>query len=128
MDFKGNKAIYLQISEYVFERILLDEWPVEEKIPSVRELAASLEVNPNTVARTYELLQVKEIVYNRRGIGIFVSTDAKPKIKALRKHEFLENELPAMFRSIYLLDIDFDSLETRYNNFVDQTFKKDEKE
>ena len=127
MDFKGNKAIYLQISDYVFERILLGQWPVEERIPSVRELAAQLEVNPNTVARTYELLQQKEMVYNRRGIGIFVATDAPDKIKSIRRKTFLETELPEVFRSMYLLDIDLNTFEGLYNTFIDKTFNHEKK-
>lgn len=127
MNFKENKAIYLQISDYVFERILLNQWPAEEKIPSVRELAAKLEVNPNTVARTYERLQTMEIVYNRRGIGIFVASDARDKIKALRRTEFLQGELPEVFRSMYLLNIDLATFETLYKAFVDKTFNHENK-
>lgn len=128
MDFKGNKAIYLQISDYVFEQILLGNWLAEEKIPSVRELAANLEVNPNTVARTYEQLQQKEIVFNRRGIGIFVARDAVAKIKEIRRQEFLEQELQGVFRAIYLLGLDFKDLESRYHQFINKTFKHHEKE
>ena len=52
MDFKDNEAIYLQIAGYVSELILRGKWPPDFKIPSVRELAADLHVNPNTVIRT----------------------------------------------------------------------------
>ena len=52
-----GQAIYLQIADYVCEKVLLKEWLAEDKIPSVRELAVQLEVNPNTVARTYEFLK-----------------------------------------------------------------------
>ncbi len=126
MDFKDNKAIYLQIAEYVFEHILLNQWPINERVPSVRELAATLEVNPNTVARTYELLQNQEIIQNKRGIGFFVNNDAIDKIRAIRKEEFLQNELPVFFRNLYLLDIDINSLTTLYETFVNKTFKDHE--
>ena len=126
MDFKDNKAIYLQIAEYVFEHILLNHWPINERVPSVRELAATLEVNPNTVARTYELLQNQEIIQNKRGIGFFVNNDAIDKIRAIRKEEFLQNELPVFFRNLYLLDIDINSLTTLYETFVNKTFKDHE--
>jgi len=123
MEFRDNKAIYLQIAEYVCEHILLGRWKTEEKIPSVREMAVTLEVNPNTVMRTYELLQTKNIINNKRGIGFFVAEDAGVQVKAYRKVQFMEDELPILFRNIYLLNIEFDELEKRYESFVNETFK-----
>lgn len=127
MDFKDNKAIYLQISDYVFEHILLGRWQAMEKIPSVRELAAALEVNPNTVARTYELLQNQQIIMNKRGIGFFVANDAMDKIRMIRRQEFMDKELPAFFRTIYLLDIDMEQLKHLYETFVNTTFQHENK-
>jgi len=123
MEFRDNKAIYLQIAEYVCEHILLGKWKREEKIPSVREMAVDLEVNPNTVMRTYELLQNKNIINNKRGIGFFVAEDAEKQVKAYRKVQFMEDELPVVFRNVYLLNIGFDELEARYSAFVEETFK-----
>lgn len=51
-----GQAIYLQIVDYVCEKILLDEYQPEDKLPSVREMGMQLEVNPNTVMRAYEVL------------------------------------------------------------------------
>ena len=76
MEFREPQAIYLQIAEYVCEKILLKIWTTDQKIPSVRELAVDLEVNPNTVMRAYEFLQNREIIYNKRGIGFFIKNDA----------------------------------------------------
>jgi len=123
MEFRDNKAIYLQIAAYVCEHILLGKWKVDEKVPSVREMAVSLEVNPNTVMRTYELLQSKNIINNKRGIGFFVAEDALNNVKDYLKTQFIEEELPVVFRNVYLLNIGFDELETRYNTFVKETFK-----
>jgi GntR family transcriptional regulator len=122
MEFTDNKAIYLQIVEYVCERILLGKWKVDEKVPSVREMAVDLEVNPNTVMRTYELLQSKNIINNKRGIGFFLAEDAVANVRNYRKSQFMKDELPAFFRNLYLLNIGFDELQTRYNTFVKETF------
>jgi len=122
MEFSDHKAIYLQIAEYVCEHILLEEWKADQKIPSVREMAVSLGVNPNTVMRTYDLLQSKNIINNKRGIGFFLVDDAIAKVKDYRKTSFIEEELPDMFRNIYLLDIDLEELKTRYQTFVEQNF------
>ncbi len=122
MEFRDNKAIYLQIADYVCEHILLGKWKVDEKVPSVREMAVELEVNPNTVMRTYELLQSKNIINNKRGIGFFVADDAIKQVKDYRKVQFMEDELPVVFRNMYLLNIGFDELQIRYNTFVKENF------
>jgi GntR family transcriptional regulator len=123
MEFRDSQAIYLQIADYLCEQILLGKWPAEERIPSVRELAVLLEVNPNTVMRTCEFLQLREVIINKRGIGYFVAPDAVKKIKLWKKERFLENELPQFFRSIYLLDIDLDELKSHYEKFKKSNFK-----
>ena len=124
MNFTGNQSIYLQITEFVKEQILLNKWQKEEKIPSVRDLAAKLQVNPNTVMRAYDSLQMQGIIYNRRGIGNYVSPDAGKKILAASKEKFLQTELPAIFKNMLLLEIGFDELEHLYKSFVNEHRKK----
>lgn len=122
MEFRDNKAIYLQIAEYVCEHILLGKWKADEKVPSVRELAVEMEVNPNTVMRTYELLQNKNIIINKRGIGFFVDEAAMDNVRNYRKQQFIIDDLPVVFRNIYLLNIGFDELENQYKTFVKENF------
>ncbi len=114
MEFKETQPIYLQIADYVCERILQKVWKPEDRIPSVRELAVLLEVNPNTVMRTYEFLQQKDILSNQRGVGLFVSLDGVKNATDYRRAEFMQKELPAFFRSMTLLQIDPDELETLF--------------
>ena len=128
MEFRDNKAIYLQIAEYVCEHILLGKWKADEKIPSVREMAVDLEVNPNTVMRTYDLLQQRNIINNKRGIGFFVGDEALINVKSYRKAQFMDDELPVVFRNVYLLNIGFDELQSRYNTFVKENFKTEKNE
>ena len=117
MEFRDNKAIYLQIAEFICERILLKQWAVGDKILSVRELAVQLEVNPNTVARTVEFLQQKDIIFTKRGMGYFVSDDAVEKVLAFKKDDFLQNDLPLFFKNIQLLGIDFEELRGRFGDY-----------
>ncbi len=118
MEFRENEAIYLQIAAYVSENILLAVWPAEQKIASVRDLAVELQVNPNTVMRTYEFLQNQGIIYNKRGIGFFVAPEAISKIKAYRKERFLQQDLPLFFKNMYLLEISLADIQNRYDAFV----------
>jgi GntR family transcriptional regulator len=117
MEFSDNEAIYLQIAGYVGEHILRQQWLPDQKIPSVRDLAAELQVNPNTVMRTYEFLQAQGTVYNKRGLGFFVAPDAQQKVRDYRRERFLQQELPAFFNTISLLGIGLDELRQRYEQF-----------
>jgi len=118
MEFKDNEAIYLQIAAFVCENILAGKWTAGQKILSVRDLAVELEVNPNTVMRSYEFLQGLEIVYNKRGLGLFVADDGFDKVKAYRKQQFVQQNLPEFFKNIYLLDISIDEVRQQYEDFL----------
>lgn len=122
MEFKDKQSIYLQIADYICEQILLGKWPVGQRIPSVRDLAALMEVNPNTIMRTFDFLQNKEIIFNKRGIGYSTEEQAHERILAYRKERFLESELPGFFRTLYLLDISMDELRERYTKFITDTY------
>lgn len=124
MDFRDGQAIYLQIVEYVCEQILLKQWLPANKIISIRDLAVAMEVNPNTVQRAYDFLQQREIIANKRGVGYFVDETAVEKVIAFRKEQFIENELPVLFRNMYLLNILMDELKLRYQEFIEQNFKE----
>ena len=117
MEFKEKKSIYVQIADYICERILKEEWKEEDRIPSVREFAVDIEVNPNTVMRSYSYLQDEGIIYNKRGIGYFVGQDSVEKIMKIKREDFVKNELPYFFRIIDMLRIDFDSLRAMYEDY-----------
>lgn len=117
MEFKDTQAIYLQIGDYVSEQILLGRWNEGDRIPSVRELGVDLQVNPNTVMRSFDFLQSNEIIFNKRGVGYFVMDDAKAKIVAYRRKQFLEHELPLIFNSMQLLGMTIDDVVNQYNAY-----------
>ena len=106
MDFNADKPIFLQIADSVCDRILSGELNGEDRIPSVREFGADIGVNPNTVMRTYERLTADGIIYNKRGIGYFVSQDARDKILDTQRADFLEKEVPAIRKKMELLGLD----------------------
>jgi len=116
MEFRENQAIYLQIADHFMENILLKKWPEGERIPSVRELAVLLEVNPNTVVRTYNHLQEKEIIFNKRGIGYFVAEDGYEKVREMKKQEFIKQDVPTFFKKMELLNLKLEELYQIYQN------------
>lgn len=117
MNFSSNKAIYIQIADLICEKILLREFKQDERIPSVRELAIDLEVNPNTVMRTYEYLQSLDIITNKRGVGFFVSNEGVEKATDYRKAEFMEQELPALLKTMALLKIELSELDALFQAY-----------
>jgi DNA-binding transcriptional regulator YhcF (GntR family) len=123
MEFKETPSIYIQIAEYVCEQILLKKWTLGDRIISIRDLAVSMEVNPNTVQRAYDFLQQRGIITNKRGIGYFIEDDAMERILSFRREQFIENELPVFMRNIYLLNIDFKEIKTLFEQFVKDNFK-----
>jgi GntR family transcriptional regulator len=116
MEFSKDQAIYLQIADLICENILAGEWAEDSRIPSVREMAVSLEVNPNTVMRTYNHLQDLEIIQNQRGVGYFISKNAQTITRKYKKNEFVNVQLPQIFKMMKLLDIDMSELKTLYDN------------
>jgi DNA-binding transcriptional regulator YhcF (GntR family) len=117
MDFSSSRAIYLQIVDWVCAQIVSGRWPVGERVLSVRELGARLEVNPNTVMRSYEMLQNQQIIVNRRGVGFFVADEAVEKIKLMKKEQFVNEELPAMFANMEMLGVPLSEVEALYKEW-----------
>jgi DNA-binding transcriptional regulator YhcF (GntR family) len=110
MEFRRNQAIYLQIADHISERILSGTWQQAERIPSIRELSEEIQVNPNTVMRSYGYLQDLGIIYNQRGIGYFVAEDAYEKTLELKRGNFIRRELPRIFRTMDLLKLSCEDL------------------
>lgn len=110
MQFQEGKSIFLQIADSITEKVVSGEFPAGEKIPSVRELASAMGVNPNTVMRTYSELQAMNIIENQRGIGYFVNPEAKKIILKEKRQEFFNKVLPEFLKQAALLGIEADEL------------------
>jgi GntR family transcriptional regulator len=116
MEFKEQKPIYRQIADYLLELILTETLSAGDRIQSVRELAKEVQVNPNTVMRTYSFLSEANIIYNQRGIGYFVAEQALDLSRNLKKVEFVKEKLPGLMKTIQLLGIGLDELEGLYKH------------
>lgn len=109
------QSIFLQISDTIKDRILSDEYSADERVPSVRELAEQMEVNPNTAMRAVERLQMEGMIYNKRGLGYFVNPNAREEILASRRKKFVEEVVPALFSEMKLLGIGLDTLQSEWD-------------
>jgi len=123
MEFNQPKGIYQQIAEQVRERIAGGEWAGGDRIPSVREMAVTLGVNPNTVTRSYQSLLENAIIENRRGIGYFVAEEAREKIMEEMKEQFVRKELPRVFRTMKKMDMGIEELVSLFRYFSEEAEK-----
>lgn len=88
INYRDSRPIYEQIKDG-FRRLIIQEvMTVDEKLPSVRELATSLTINPNTIQRAYRELEADGYVYTVAGKGCFVA--GIPKVDTTRKKELME--------------------------------------
>lgn len=95
MVFKENKPIYKQIADRICDEILTMEYRDESRIPSVREHAATLDVNVNTIVRAYDYLLELDILYTRPGLGFFVKPGAKHKVLACARRSSWATSCPS---------------------------------
>jgi DNA-binding transcriptional regulator YhcF (GntR family) len=116
MTFTNDKAIYIQMADRLCDEILAGTYKDDDRIPSVREYAVMLEVNANTVVKAYDELSRANIIYNKRGLGYFVTPGAKKQILKERKQEFMKERLPELFRQMRLLDITMDDIAEAYKS------------
>ena len=86
-----QKSIYIQIREMIENDILRDILLEEERVPSTNELAKLYAINPATAAKGVNLLVDEEILYKKRGIGMFVAKGAKRRIMEQRKEHFYDD-------------------------------------
>lgn len=115
MVFKENKPIYKQIADRICDEILTMEYRDESRIPSVREHAATLDVNVNTIVRAYDYLLELDILYTRPGLGFFVKPGAK-QMAACCAAQFLGDELPEFLARLTQLDIPIEEIVEIYRS------------
>jgi DNA-binding transcriptional regulator YhcF (GntR family) len=110
MNFTNDKPIYIQMADRLCDEILAEKYKDDDRIPSVREYAVLLEVNTNTAVKAYDELARANIIYNKRGLGYFVTPGARNQIREQRRKDFIEHQLPELFRQMALLDLGIETI------------------
>lgn len=90
-EFNEDTPIYTQIASSIEDGILKDIYEEESKIPSTTEISITYKINPATVGKGFNILVEGEIIYKKRGVGMFVSSGAKEKLIKKRKSGFYDN-------------------------------------
>lgn len=119
MRFQENaKPIYLQIADRICDDVSSGKYAPESRLPSVREYASLLKVNVNTVMRSFEHLATGQIIYNKRGLGYFVSPDASIHIEEMRRSTFFDEECSYFFERLKSIGIKPEQLTQLYINYT----------
>lgn len=113
MEFKVDRPIFRQIADLCHERIISGQWVEGERVPSVRELSLELSVNAHTVLKAYDVLQKEGVIESRRGLGFFLSADAREQVRNARREEFLNSDLPEFMTKAASLGIPLEEVINR---------------
>ena len=105
LNMNGDKPIFLQFAEEIENNILKGIFEEETQIPSTTEVAIKFKINPATANRGVNLLVDEDIIYKKRGIGMFVNTGAREKIIEKRKNAFYENYILSLIEEAKNLKI-----------------------
>ena len=112
--FTNDKPIFQQMADRLSDEILANVYHDDDRIPSVREYAVTLEVNTNTAVKAYEQLARENIIYNKRGMGYYITPGAREQILKERRQAFLKQQLPELFRQMKLLGLNLKDIETAW--------------
>lgn len=113
-----NRPIYIRLADRICDMILAHEYHSMDKIPSIRDYAVAQQVNPATAARAFEMLERNGIIFNRRGLGSFISPDAEEIIKKLRLETLLSSESLLFFQRLSLLGVTPEQLHDMYSRYL----------
>jgi GntR family transcriptional regulator len=117
MRFNNERPIFAQIAEFLAGEIMGGRLAPGDRIPSARELAASLEVNPNTAARSLQALADSGLARCERGTGYYVDSGAVTKARESRRERFFGEELPGLFALMTELGIGFEEIRSRHETW-----------
>jgi len=109
-DFHSSQPIFVQIRQRLIEMILRGQAREGEALPSERQIAADLSVNPLTVTKAYDALVEIGVVEKRRGLGMFVKEGAREELLAHERRQFLKEDWPRIAARIRALELDLKQL------------------
>lgn len=122
IDLKSGIPIYMQIVEQVKLSALFGRYRTGDRLPPVRELALELRINPNTVAKAYQILKDENIIDSRPGGGNFISLEEKNS--AAMRETMLASELKTLIDKADTLGLDRTRLSEIFHQLLNRKDKK----
>jgi len=105
LTFQNERPIFLQLAEQLEEGILSGAYPEESQVPSITEYSVTYKINPATALKGINLLVDTGLLYKKRGLGMFVATGAKEKLKSDRRNLFYRDYIEKLVREAKNLDM-----------------------
>jgi GntR family transcriptional regulator len=119
IDNASKRPVYRQIIDHIKRDIALGRLIKDEKLPTVRQLAAQLAINPNTIAKAYRQLEGEGIIVTRPGSGAFIANLDSNLSRTVRKR-LLSDELELIAVEAFHMQIDAETLLELFNNAVEK--------
>ncbi|MGB4660868.1 MAG: GntR family transcriptional regulator [Mobilitalea sp.] len=120
INFNSDKTIFIQIAEGIEDAILSGAFPEESQIPSITEFSVTYKINPATALKGINILVDNEIVYKKRGLGMFVATGAKEKLKDKRKDQFYDSYIVGLLAEAKRLNLSEEDIKTMIERGFEQ--------
>lgn len=110
IDPSSEKPIFLQIADEIEDAIFTESFEEETQIPSTNEVATMWKINPHTVLKGMNILVDEDIIYKKRGLGMFVKQGAVKKITQKRQNNFYDTYIESLVEEAKKLDITFEEV------------------
>jgi DNA-binding transcriptional regulator YhcF (GntR family) len=110
LDLNTDKSIYIQIAETIENEILLGNLKEGEQAPSTNQFAKVYQINPATAGKGLNILAEEEILFKKRGLGMFVAEGARNKILKKRQESFFDERVPELIREAERLELNIDEI------------------
>ena len=110
LDLDQEKPIFIQIAEGIEDGIITGAFPEESQIPSITEFSVNYKINPATALKGINLLVDEEIVFKKRGVGMFVAKGAVSKLQKKRQNQFYDNYVSRLVEEAKRLGITSDEI------------------
>lgn len=110
LNLDQEKPIFIQIAEGIKDGILAGAFPEESQIPSITEFSVNYKINPATALKGINLLVDENIVFKKRGVGMFVEKGAVKKLRQKRQNQFYDNYVSKLIEEAKRLEITGDEI------------------
>ncbi len=110
IDINNEKPIFIQIAEGIEDGILTGAFPEEGQIPSITEFSVNYKINPATALKGINLLVDENIIFKKRGVGMFVAKGAVKQLQKKRQDQFYDNYISRLIEEAKRLGISGDEI------------------
>jgi GntR family transcriptional regulator len=124
LEYHSGQAVYKQILNNLKRLIISGQLKAHDPLPSIREMARELNVNPNTAARAYRELEQQGLIYSRAGIGSFIA-ETKPGTLEEKASETVYPQLKQLISLSHSLNLSSESLTRLFNEIVQEIYGGD---